>query len=164
MHAGTEGGGGGGADEEQPDPNPRDGEEQCDEEVGGADEAAASMSADVRSDEAAADGKPSARASASAAASAKGSGSGGGGGEPVKRKKPKPKHQRSQKPEGYPSRNRYVNRVLLRIDRPVCLFAQLICMLFLYFLPASLRRSSYNYFFQGKKWSVDYGGLIDRCV
>jgi hypothetical protein len=125
MHAGTEGGGGGGVDEEQPDPDPRnDGEEQCDEEVG-ADGAAASMSVDVRSDEAAADGKPPARASASAAASAKGSGSGNA----VKRKKPKPKHQRSQKPEGYPSRNRYVNPALC-IGRPARRLDQLIACSF----------------------------------
>jgi hypothetical protein len=136
MHAGTEGGGG--ADEPDPDPSHFD-EQQCEEGGGGNDEdeeaeAAASASVDVRpSDEAAADGKPSARASASATSAAKGSGSGNG--NAVKRKKPKPKHQRSQKPEGYPSRNRYVNRVLLRIGRPARLS---LCPAYLYALSSRL--------------------------
>jgi hypothetical protein len=135
MHAGTEGGGG--ADEPDPDPSHFE-EQQCEEGGGGNDEeaeAAASASVDVMpSVEAAADGKPSARASASAAASAKGSGSGGG--EPVKRKKPKPKHQRSQKPEGYPSRNRYVNLVMLGIDRPAARLS--LCTAYLYALSSRL--------------------------
>jgi hypothetical protein len=111
MHAGTDGGG---ADEPDPDGPGEDDHQQCEEEGGGGggEEAAASPSVDVRHEdnEAAADLKPSAKA----ASAAKGMGSG----DAVKRKKPKPKHQRSQKPEGYPSRNRYARESCAKcVDR-----------------------------------------------
>jgi hypothetical protein len=139
MHAGTAEGGGGADDEPDPDPASYF-EEQC-EDVG-EEETAASASVDVRLDDEAADGKPSARAAASA--------KGPGGDGVVKRKKPKPKHQRSQKPEGYPSRNRYVREsCAVCIDRPTCRSSEGL-IISPYTRRATLRRSSYNYFFQGE--------------